>query len=88
VGGALGRLVVLRTAYRIAGIPGGMRPFGSCRHGCEDIVKLDLEGMLCEYVDWIHMSQNRIKWRVLANTVMNLWAPKKGERFLNHLSQY
>jgi hypothetical protein len=30
---------------------------------------------VCEDVDWIHLAQDRIQWRVLVNTVMNFWVP-------------
>ena len=28
-----------------------------------------------ELVDWIHLAQNRNKWRAVLNTAMNLQAP-------------
>jgi hypothetical protein len=28
-----------------------------------------------EDVDWMHMSQDRDRWRAVVNTVMNLWVP-------------
>jgi hypothetical protein len=28
-----------------------------------------------EGVDWIHLAQDRDQWRVVVNTVMNLWVP-------------
>lgn len=30
-------------------------------------------------VEWIQLSQNRVKWRILLSTVMKLRAPQKAE---------
>jgi hypothetical protein len=66
----------MRTAYKIVvGILEGIRPLGRSRRRCEDNIKLDLEGIRSEDADWIHVSQNRINWRALVNTVMNLRVP-------------
>jgi len=29
----------------------------------------------CDNEDWIHLAQNRVQWRTLVNTIMNLWVP-------------
>jgi hypothetical protein len=34
-------------------------------------------------VDWIHLDENRYKWQVLVNTVMNLRVPQEGRDFLS-----
>jgi hypothetical protein len=36
---------------------------------------MDLKGIGSEAVDWIHMTQDRDRWRALVNTVMNLLVP-------------
>jgi hypothetical protein len=41
----------------------------------EDNIKMDLMEIELEGVDWIHLSQNRDRWRALVNTVMNLQVP-------------
>jgi hypothetical protein len=33
---------------------------------------MDLEEIAWGYVDWIQLAQDRDRWRVLMNTVMNL----------------
>jgi hypothetical protein len=35
-------------------------------------VKMDLDKMRCESVDWIHLAQDSDQWRALVNMVMNL----------------
>jgi len=44
--------------------------------------------MECEDVDFIHLSQGMVWWQSLVNTLMNLWIPKRGRKFLDHLSVY
>jgi hypothetical protein len=36
---------------------------------------MDLKGRGFEDVDWIHLTQDRVQWRVLVNTVINLRVP-------------
>jgi hypothetical protein len=38
-----------------------------------DIIKIDLRGIGGEVVDWIQLAQDRIQWRALVGTVINLW---------------
>jgi hypothetical protein len=38
-----------------------------------DNIKLDLVEIVLGGVDWIGMAQDRDKWRVLVNALMNLW---------------
>jgi hypothetical protein len=65
-----------RGAYRIlVGRPEGRRPFGRRRRRWEDNIKMDLQEVRWEGVDWIDMAQDRDRWRDLVNTVMNLRVP-------------
>jgi hypothetical protein len=65
-----------RNAYRIlVGKPEGKRPLGRPRRRWMDIIKMDLREIEWGGMDWIDLAQNRDRWRVLVNTVMNLRVP-------------
>jgi hypothetical protein len=69
--GHLARMGEMINAYKIlAGKPEGKRPLG--RHGrkYEDNIKIDIREIGIGGVDWIHLAQDRVRWLVLANTVM------------------
>jgi hypothetical protein len=59
----------------LAGKPEKKRPFGRRRHSWEDNIKMNLEEIGWEGVDWIRMVQDRDQWRTVVNTVMNLRVP-------------
>jgi len=42
-------------------------------NGWEDDNRLDLRKRGWKGVDWMHLAQDRDKWRALVNTVLNLW---------------
>jgi hypothetical protein len=63
-------------AYRIlVGRPEARRPLVRPRHRWEDNIKMDLQEVRWEGMDWIDMAQDRDRWRALVNVVMNLWFP-------------
>ena len=65
-----------RGVYRVlVGKPEGKRPFGRTRCRWEDNIKMDLQEMGCEGMDWIELAQDRDRWLALVNVVMNLWVP-------------
>jgi CRISPR/Cas system-associated protein Cas7 (RAMP superfamily) len=73
--GHVAHMVDMKNAYKIlVGKPEGKRQ-------SEDtgiygrIILMDLRETGLDDVDWIHMAQDRDRWRALVNTVMNLWVP-------------
>jgi hypothetical protein len=38
----------------------------------EDNIKMDLREIGIDEANWIRLAQGRVKWRAIANTVMNL----------------
>jgi hypothetical protein len=64
-----------RGAYRVLVVkPGGKRPLGRLRHRWENI-KLDLQEVGWEGVDWIDLTQDSDMWQALVNEVMNFRVP-------------
>jgi hypothetical protein len=70
------RMGEVRGAYNIlVGRLEGRRPLGRPRRRWEDNIKMDLREIGFVVVDWIHLAQDRDRWRDLVNTVMNLRVP-------------
>jgi hypothetical protein len=62
-----------RGLYRfLVGKPEGKRPLERLRSRWEDNIKVDLEEVGYGGMDWIELAQDRDRWRVLVNAVMNL----------------
>jgi len=57
------------------GKPEGKRPLGRPRHRWEVNIKIDLQEVECEGMEWIDMAEDRDGWRTLVNAVMNLRVP-------------
>jgi hypothetical protein len=51
--------------------PKGKRPFGRTRRRWEDNIKLELQEVGCEVMDWIELAQDRERCRALVNAEMN-----------------
>jgi hypothetical protein len=63
-------------AYTVlVGKPGEKRPLGRPRRRWDDNIKMDLQEMDCEGVDWIELAQDMDRCRALLNVVMNLRVP-------------
>ena len=64
-----------RGVHRVlVGKPEGKRPWGRPRRRWEDNIKMDLREV-GRGADWMELAQDRDRWRVLVNTVMNLRIP-------------
>jgi hypothetical protein len=55
--------------------PEGKKPFGRSRHRWKDKIKMDLQDVGCEGMDWIDVTQDRERWQALVNVAMNLRVP-------------
>jgi hypothetical protein len=56
----------------LVGKPEGKRPLGRPRRRSEDGTRMDLRETGWKGTDWIQLAQDRDRWRVLVNTVINL----------------
>jgi hypothetical protein len=73
----------VRGAYNIlVGKPEGRRPLERPRRRWENNIKLDLREIGFGDADWIHLAQDRDRWRALVNTVMSFWVPQNAGNFL------
>jgi hypothetical protein len=62
-----------REVYKVlVGKPKGKRPLGRPRHRWEDGIRMDLREIGLGCVDWIRLSHDRDRWRVVVSVVMNL----------------
>jgi hypothetical protein len=62
-----------RNMYRVLmGKPEGKRPLGRPRRRWGNGIRMDLREIGWGSVDWIHLAQDRDRWRAVVNTVMNL----------------
>jgi hypothetical protein len=74
--GHVARMGERRGVYRVlVGGPEGKRPLGRPRRKCEDNIKMDLREIGIDGVNWIRLAQDRVQWRSLVNTAMNLRVP-------------
>jgi hypothetical protein len=53
----------------------GKRPLRRSRHGWENNIKIDVQEVGCEGMDWIDLSKDRDRWWSLVNVIMNLRFP-------------
>jgi hypothetical protein len=61
-----------RNVYRVLlGKPGGKRPLERSRLRWQDGIRTDLREIGWG-VEWIHLAQDRDRWRAVVNAVMNL----------------
>jgi hypothetical protein len=73
--GHVARMGEVRGAYILVGKPEWRRQLGRPRRRWEDNIKMNLGKIGFGDVDWIHLGQDRDRWRALVNTVMSLRVP-------------
>ena len=81
--GLVARMGEERVVYRVlVGKPEGRRPLGRPRRRWLDNIRMDLQEVVCGYMDWIGLAQDRDRWRTLVSAVMNLRVPWNVGNFL------
>jgi len=74
--GHVARMGEERGVYRVlVGKPEGKSPLGRPRRRWVDNIRMDLQEVGCEYMNWIGLAQDRDRWRTLVSAVMNLRIP-------------
>jgi len=74
--GHIARMGERRGVYRVlVGNPEGKRPLGRHRRRWDDNIKMDLQEVGGEGMDWIELAEDRDRWRALVNAVMNFKVP-------------
>ena len=66
----------------LVGKPEGKRPLGKPRRRWEGNIKIDLQEVGRGCGDWMELTEDRDRWRVLVSTVMILRVPKNAGNFL------
>jgi hypothetical protein len=64
------------------GKPEGKRQLGRTRRRWEDNIKIDLQEVGCEDMEWIDLAQDKDRWRALVNAVMNVRVLQNASNFL------
>ena len=81
--GHVARMDEEKGVYRVlVEKPEGRRPLGRPRRRWVDNIRMDLQEVGCEYMDWIGLAQDRHRWRTLVSVVMNLRVPWNAVNFL------
>jgi len=78
----MGEIAEVDMGFWGEGTPEGKRPFRRLRRRREDIIKMDLQEVGCEGMDWSDVAQDRDRWRALVNAVMNLRVVRNAGNFL------
>jgi hypothetical protein len=68
----IARIGESRDAYRVlVGKREEKRQLRRPRRRWEDNIKMDIQEVGCEVMDWIDLAQDRNSWRAIVNVVMN-----------------
>jgi hypothetical protein len=59
----------------LVGKPEGKRSLGRPRRTLGDNIKMDLQEVGCEVMDWMEVAQDRDRWRAVVNAVLSLRFP-------------
>jgi len=74
--GHVARMGETRNVYNaFVGKPGGKRLFVRPRHKWDENIRMNLRKIGWEGVGWIQLAQDRVQWRAVVKTVMNVRAP-------------
>ena len=74
--GHVARMEEGKSAYKIlTGKPTGKRPLGRPRRRWEDNIRMYLEEIGINVVNWVDSAQDRNYWRALVNVTLNLRVP-------------
>jgi hypothetical protein len=60
-----------RHIQGLVGKTKGKRPLGRPRRTWDDNIKMDLDVVGCEVMEWIELAQDRDRWCALVRAVMN-----------------
>ena len=55
--------------------PEGRRPLGRPRRRWVDNIRMDVQEVGCDCMDWIVLAQDRESWRTFVSAVMNFGVP-------------
>jgi hypothetical protein len=66
---------IINTYNILVGNLEGKRLFGRPRRRWEYNIKIDLREIQCDDVDWVHVTQDRVRPLALVNMVMNFRVP-------------
>ena len=89
VGGACSANGASRGVYRVVvAKPEGKRTLGIPGRRWEFNIKIDLQKVGCEGMDWIDLTQDRDRWRPLVCAVTNLWVPQNVGNLLTSLEPF
>jgi len=74
--GHVARMGEEKGVYRVlVGKPEGRRLLGIPRRRYVDNIRMSLQEVVCGYMDWIGLAQDRDRWRTLVSAVMNIRVP-------------